>query len=338
MSVTYNDTQIASIVRKEYAPALVNNAVNNEDPVTMRLLNDAEKMSGESLVIPIKKAKSSAGGSYGGFDTLSTAAEQTRTNAEFEEKRLYQSITLDNLDIVKGKGKEAVLDHVKTSVEEAQMDLADTFSTQLYSDGTGNSSKDLTGLDAVCDDGTNVATYGNINRSTESYWQGNYTNSAAVLSTSIMATHFDECSDAGEMPTMIVTTYDLWSKLESLLAGTQQTNINGYAKLASSSKQKKQMEFGINSGFNAISFRGVPVVASKYVTAGRMYFLNEKYLKMKYFEQGALDRTGLKNGFAITKNLEPVNQDGKVMRVHWYGNVVCDRPGRQAVRRGLTTS
>lgn len=337
MSITYNDTQIAAITKKRYFPKLVNNAVNESDPLVMRLLNDAKKWSGETLVVPVKKAKSTSGGSYSGFDTLSTTAIQTRTNAEFETKQNYQSITLDNLDIVKNKGKEAVLDHIKTSVEEAEMDMGDTIATQIYSDGTGNSSKDITGLDAACDDGTNVATYGNINRSTNSWWQGNYTDSSAALTQNIMATHYDEARDAGDEPTVIATTYALWSKLEDILDSKQRTMIDGHQKLAPSFKNKKMNGQGIDTGFSFISFRGTPVVASKYITTGYMYFLNERYLQFYYFDQSALGRKVDKHGFAITDVLEPVNQDGRVQRVHLYGNLIGTQPRRQAVRRGLTT-
>lgn len=338
MAVSYNDNNMGAIVGKFIKPELVNNIVNDEDPVLMRLLNDAKKFEGENYQVPLLKSIPDTGGSYSGFDTLNTVDEQVRTAAEFEDRELYESITVNSLDKLKGRSKMAAVDHVKAKMESAQKFLAYRFATQLYSDGTGNSSKDIDGLDAVCDDGTNVATYAGIDKTTETWFQGQYTDSAAVLTEAIMDTHIDEVSDTNDDPTMIVTTYALWSKLSQLLGADQQTLVNGYQKLAPSYKSKKPMEFGINGGFNTISYRGIPVVRSKYAATGYMYFLNEKYLQMFYRDQAPLGRKNLKKGFAFEDMIKAQNQDGEVGRIHFYGNLVCDRPGRQGVRRGLTTS
>jgi hypothetical protein len=73
---------------------------------------------------------------------------------------------------------------VKEALEESQQEMMDSLGTIIYGDGTGNSSKDFLGLTAIVDDGTNVATYGTLARST-------YTTIKATLTAFVTSMIFD---------------------------------------------------------------------------------------------------------------------------------------------------
>ena len=102
-------------------------------------------------------------------------------------------------------------------MEVARLSLSDMFSEQLWGDGTGNNGKDITGIQAAVDDGTNVATYGGINRGTYTWWKSQYFDAQNdVLSLGMINSMITKCTDGSERPDLIVTTPDLWDKLWEL--------------------------------------------------------------------------------------------------------------------------
>lgn len=324
--------QITSITRRLFMPKLVDNILDNSF-LLGRLLDKAKtEKGGTKIVQPVKYAKNTASGSYSGLDTFATNQVQTRTAFEFDWKQYYISIVLDGMSKAKNAGQSKVIDHVKTSMEEASTDLRDAMSTDLYQDGTGNSSKEMTGLVAAVDDGTNVAAYGGITRSADVWAKANYTASIGSLALDDLATMYDSCKSGVEVPTVLVTTEAVWSVYEALLTPTVRHNANmdGYPKLGRSGSPER----GASQGFNSLFFRGTPVVADEYCTSGYIYFLNENFLDFKILPNAKYKSD--KHGFAITDFKEPTNQDGEVAQVLWYGNLVCSQPRRQGVLRGVT--
>ena len=65
-------------------------------------------------------------------------------------------------------------------MSEAKDSLKDKFCTSMYSDGTADGGKDMTGLSAMVDDGTNTAIYAGIDRSSYAWWKANYTVSVST--------------------------------------------------------------------------------------------------------------------------------------------------------------
>lgn len=312
---------LTSITREKVLPKIVDQ-IGKDHPLLGRLFNSAKLWSGgKSLDIPVKYRHNAQGGSYSGLDTLDTGQEKTRTRATFSVKQLYQPIVLSNIDLAQNGG-EKIADLMDTEMEEAKESLRDKFCTQLFGDGTGNGSKDLTGLVAAIDDSTNVDTYGGILRSTYTWFKANYTASIGSLMISDMATMFDSCKSGQDTPSIIVTTETVWSAYEALLQPQVrfQSEASGYNSG--------------DGGMKALSFRGVPVIADEYCTAGYMYFINEKYLNLYYMKHPKFPTD--KNGFIVTDMREPVNQDGQVGFILWYGNLVNSQPRRSGVLRGVT--
>ncbi len=332
MALTYDN--ITSITRKWYIPKMVDNIVDS-DPVLMRLLGEAVKGSGTSIMVPVKYAKNTSGGSYAGLDTLTTSSVETRTAAEFAWKQYYQSLVLSGINRAKNKGDQKVLDLVKLATEEAELDLKDKMMTDLYGDGTTNSSKVITGLRAVADDGSNVGTYGAIVRGTNSWWNAYYAATVGSLTLDNLATGYTGCAAGSDVPSLMVTTETVWNAYEALLQPSQRFNLmmDGYPQMDREGISKSK-QLGADAGFRVVFFRGTPIVASDYCTAGDLFFLNEKYLDFKVLPNAKYPSD--KFGFAMTDMKEPINQDGEVAQVLWYGNLVCSQCRRQGQMRGVT--
>jgi hypothetical protein len=312
---------LTSITREKVLPKIIDQ-IGKDNPLLGKLFAAAKLWAGgTSIQQPVKYRHNSQGGSYSGLEVLNTAQEKTRTRAKWDVKQLYQPITLSNLDLAKNGG-EKIADLMETEMEEAHTSLEDKFGTQLYQDGTGNASKNLTGLIAAVDDSTNVDTYGDIIRSTYTWWKANYTASVGSLMISDLATMFDSCKSGQDSPNFMVTDEATWSVYEALLQPQVrfQSEASGYN--------------AGDGGMKAISFRGCPMISDEYCTAGYIYFLNMKYLQLYYMKHAKHPTDS--RGFTVTPLREPVNQDGQVGFVLWYGNLINTQPRRSGVLRGVT--
>ena len=314
--------QLTSITREKVLPK-IEDQIGEDQPLLGRLWNNIKLWNGGiSLEIPVKYRHNSQGGSYSGLDVLSTGQEQTRTRAKFTIKQIYQPIVLSNIELAQNGG-EKVADLMDAEMEEAKESLKDKFCTQLYSDGTGNGGKDLTGLhSAIGNDGTATATYGDITLATYTWFKGNYTASVGSLMLSDLATMADSCKSGQDSPTILVTTETIWSAYEALLQPQVrfQSEASGYNSG--------------DGGMKALSFRGIPMIADDYCTSGNIFFINEKYLKLYYMKHPKFPTDA--KGFSVTPLRDPVNQDGQVGFIFWYGQLVNSQPRRSGRLVGVT--
>jgi len=331
-----NWDRITTTTRDTILPKVVDN-IFDYDPLLMRLLTKAEsKKGGNKIVVPVIYAKNTAGGSYAGLDTLATNQVPTRSAAEFEWKQVYQSVVLSGIAQAKNQGTEKIIDLVGQEMKEAELGIKDKMCTQLYSDGTGNESKDITGIHAVCDDRTNVDTYGDLSRTTYSWWRAQYSAAVGSITLDNLLAFYDSCSSGSDSPTVIVTTELLWRALEALQTPfrTYSSPTEGYPKMTREGIGPTGKTVGANAGFNVLYLRGTPVVSSEYATSGQVFFLNEKYLQFYTLKQ--VGRKSKENGFAMTDMKEPVDQDGEVAQILWYGNLTCNECRRQGRMVGCT--
>jgi hypothetical protein len=319
MAVTDWD-RLTSITRELVLPGIADSIVK-DNPILFRLMDKGDRKSGGKRIEQVVRyANNTQGGAYEGLDTLDTASEDTRTRAYFSWRQYHQPIVFSNIDIAKNGGEGKIEDLLKTEMEDAKLALQDKFGTALF---TAQSGKSLDSLVDACDDGTNVASYGGITRSTYTWFKGNYTASSGALSLTNMATMYDSCKSGSKVPTIIVTHESEWSSYEALLHPHVRFNFdagNGFPK--------------IDGGFQAMMFRGTPVVADEYCTDGYMYFLYEPTLKFVTLKHPKYPTD--KRGFSLTQMREPTDQDGQVGFILWYGNLICTEPRKQGVLRGIT--
>lgn len=289
-------------------------------PTFSRLWGKASRQDGGTRIEqPIRYANSTQGGWYSGKDTLDTAEETTRTRAYWAWRQAHQPIVFSNIDIAKNGGTEKVLDLVRTGAEDARLALKDKFGTALF---TAQSGDQMDSLVDACDDSTNVNIYGGINRTNNSWFQGNYTASAGALSLSLLATDYDSAKSGTDTPTLIVMHESEWSSYEALLQPQARYNFmqNGYPLT--------------DGGFKSLMFRGTPVIADEYCTDAYVYTLNERYLKVATLKHP--DYPTDKMGFSVSPMRAPTDQDAVVGYILWYGDLICTQPRRQAVMRGVT--
>lgn len=313
---------LTSITRELVLPKIVDQ-IGKDHPTLKRFWDAATlKPGGKSLDIPVKYRHNSQGGSYAGLEALSANQENTRTRATFPWRQMFQPIVLSNIDVAKnGSSEVQIADLMEVEMEEAKASLTDKFATMLFGDGTGNGGKDFLGLKAAIDDSTVVDTYGGIVRSTYTWFKSNYTASVGSLTLGKIATMFDSCNSGADRISVVVTTELLRSAYEALLQTQVRFTSAGGAVNA-------------DGGLGELSFRGVPIISDEYVTAGEMFFINEKYVKMYYLKHPKHPTDS--NGLAMSPLREPINQDGQVGYILSYLQMANSNPRRSGRFVGAT--
>lgn len=329
-------TFVTSVTQDKFLPQVVENALNG-NVLTMKLLqNPVSWNGGVSIEVPVNLEAYNQLGSYSGADTLSTTQQNTRQRASFTPSQVYCSLAVTGIQLAVNKGDAAVIDLIAAEMEQRALDLKDEMGRQVYTDGTGNSSKDILGLLAAVDDATDVTTYGGINRNTFTNWRATRTAQSGSLSLANLAADFDAAQVGSDTPDLIVCPPAVWTIYEALLTPTVSHNVSVSEFRLTPEGAKPVNNLGGNQGFRALAFRGVPVVADEKCTANNIFTLNTNFLKF-YTLKGGLPNHSLQKGFEWTGWKEPINQDAVVGQLLFKGQLLCTSPRRQARRTGVSS-
>lgn len=343
-------TEIVTTVTNQHIVPTVVDTILQSNILTLRLLGNPKPWSGEKMKFNVKVATNPAGGSFDGFDLFDTAQANTRRQMEFGPKGYYQSVVLNNMQRAVNSTTERVMDLVAVEMDSSQEDMVDGIGTTFYSDGTGAGGKDFTGLAAAVDDGTVAATYGGLSRAAFPTLQSNVQSAVGNLTLSIMATAYDAATVGGDKPSLIVTTEAVWSFYEELLQPTVVANYDagGFAQVTKQGTAKSRGALKGEIGFDALFYRGTPVVKDEKCTTGYMYFLNEKYLNwyslphpdnVMHADSGTIEGYYGEDSPPViswTGWKRPTNQDALVGQLIMYGELVNRNPNRSSVIQGIT--
>jgi len=109
---------------------------------------------------------------YSGYDQLLNPAIDLFNDAFFIPKLVVVPIILSYNEILNNRGSEAqLIDVMDAYLEAAEKSLQDTMDTAIYSDGTANGNKQLTGLATAVPIANTTGTYGGIDRGTAIIWR-----------------------------------------------------------------------------------------------------------------------------------------------------------------------
>lgn len=338
---------VTTITQDKIIPRVVDNVLSG-NVLAMRFLSGQRaaagwgNVSGESIKIPIKYQTSSAGGWYENFDTFLTSQTSTRVHATYRLKQLYYSVPVSGAQVGANKGDTQVLKLLSVEMPSVASDMLDTFGTGVYSDGTGTSNKQLTGLQAAVDDGNGVATYAGLARGTYTTWVSNLDSSSNAITRAELAASFEAAKIGNDTPTIGVTTPAIWNTIEGLAMGTISFNnpigrgglAKEYGTMTRAGVQRGQSG---ELGYTTLFFRGVPVVSDEKCTSGYFYFLNENHIGIARWPYpdfpGYVTRPDY-HGFAWTGLKIPTNQDASVGQLLFYGELVCDSCRTQSYLTG----
>jgi hypothetical protein len=252
--------------------------------------------------------------SYSGFDVIDTTPNSPISSAEFAIKQYAASVTIDGLTQLQNSGKEQIIDLLEGRIAVAEAQLMNKISAGVYSDGTGNGGKDITGLQAAISGTPTSGTYGGINRATWAFWRN---------------VAFDATTDGGAAATLANIQSYMNRVAVQLVRGTDRPDMivadNNYYRLYLESLQAIQRissdDGAAGAGFTSLKYFGAGFNCDVFLDGGiggaintnTMYFINTKYL----FFRPHRDR----NFVAIGGDRQSVNQDATVKLMGWAGNL-----------------
>jgi len=316
--------------------------VLNSNVFATRMLGAAKRWNQKRVKFPVKTSKNTTGGSFDGFDLLSTTASDTRQNMQYDPKFYHIDVAVPLTELAINATPDEVIDLAAIELESSAQDMADDIGTIFYGDGTGNGSKDFNGLGNLVDDGTTAATIGGLTRATFTpSLDGTVTASGGTLTLALMRTLQSNITSGAQKPTIGVTTETVWDLYAQLL--------NPQERIA---KDVPMMRGGVEggTGFTGLNFRGFPVVADEKCTSGVLFFLNENFIDWKALSMPKTMPVNFKSqdikgndyssvkglGFSWSDWIMPANQAALVGHIYLGGNLVTNNPKRHGKLTGIT--
>lgn len=92
-----------------------------------------------------------------------------------------------------------------------------------------------------------------------------------------------------------------------------------------------------NYGYNAIYYRGVPIISDEKCTSGNLYLLNENHINLYLIDHDPLFVESTKQGFGWTGWKKSQNQNAIVGQLLFAGQLVGDSPRTMSRRTGITS-
>lgn len=255
--------------------------------------------------------------SYSGYDTLDVSQNDMLTAAEYAIKQAAVAVSMSGLEELQNAGPEQMIDLLAARIEQAEREMINGLSTDIYSDGTGSGGKQIGGLQLLVSD-AGTGTVGGINSSTYTWWQNQVydfstegvTPGASTIQSAMNALYLD-CSVNRAMPDLIVADNTYFTYYwESLQAIQRVTN----SKMA-------------DAGFQNLKFMGADVVfdggLNGSAPASHMYMLNTDYVHWRPHAK--------RNMVPLNANRYAVNQDAFVKLIGFAGNLTTSGRRYQGV-------
>jgi hypothetical protein len=108
---------------------------------------------------------------YSGYDQLLNPALDLFNDAYFDPKMVVVPVILSMQEILNNEGEAQLMDVYDSYIDAAERALEDTMDAGLYSDGTANGGKQITGLATAIPIVNTSGTYGGIDRGVATIWR-----------------------------------------------------------------------------------------------------------------------------------------------------------------------
>jgi hypothetical protein len=128
---------------------------------------------------------------YSGYDPLPTSAADVLSAAAYQIKQAACPVTVSGLELLQNAGKEKIIDLVDGRMKVAEASMYNLLAQGAYSDGTGNSGKQIGGLDIAIPIVPSTGTYGNINRATWPFWSSQVRTAGGTITTATVQTEMN---------------------------------------------------------------------------------------------------------------------------------------------------
>jgi len=273
--------------------------------------------------------------SYSGYELLNISPNSPISAASFDIKQYAGAISMSGLEMLQNSGKEQIIDLMEGRVKVAEAELANRIDYDLYQDGTGNSSKNITGLGLAVPDTPTSGTYGGIDRGSFSFWQSTsysgVTNGGAAVCAANIQTYMTALAlrlvRGNNKPDLFIGDVTYYSFYVASLQAIQRISSADGGSTAGAGFPSLKF-YGGGMAADVVLGSGISGAVNTAGTAGgatsaHMWALNTDFL----FFRPHRDR----NFVPIGGERQAVNQDAIVKLIGWAGNLTSSGSQFQGV-------
>lgn len=273
--------------------------------------------------------------SFGANDAYPSATSESYNTASLEWKRVGISMEFDNLVRVAGLASRGNIHPLSREFRGKLNALVAAIETQLISDGTGNSSKDITGAKAFLSASN---TYAGIDQTAASYWQAQLVNASSATLTE---THLQSVTQAlfnngGIGPnTVIVMSSTQWAKFVALYQAQIRTVPGGLGGSA--------VEPRFNTGIVDLPVHVIPSM-SQSGFSDEIWILNMDDIELVFLDHTPQDESPVTEDKKVSHSGVPfaveqvyLNRDAKALFLKAYCQLSCLNPRNQGMIYTLAT-
>lgn len=274
--------------------------------------------------------------SYSGYEILNITPNSPISAAQFSIQQYASAVTMSGLEMLQNSSKEAIIDLMEGRVKVAESQLMNRLDYDCYQDGTGNSSKNITGLAAAVPDTPTTGTYGGISRSSFAFWQSvkysGVTDGGAAVSASNIQQYMTALAirlvRGSNKPDLYIADNTYYQYYVNSLQAIQRISNSDGSGSAGAGFGPSLKFYGGGMSADVVLGGGVSgAVSASQSTSGatsaHMWALNTDYI----FFRPHRDR----NFVPIGGERQAVNQDAIVKLIGWAGNITVSNSSLQGV-------
>ena len=318
--------ELVATTRRAFIPRLVVQ-IYKATPLLSLLMRNAQRAKGgvSQVTVPVQ------GGSYVSFSWSDysgvfpqPAVQTAAQNAEFNLKLGVVPIPFMGMEALI-QSSEAVIPILKARMADAKTVAVQAISSALFT----NNSSSPTQVDSLLqayDDGTNVSTYGGINRSTagNAFWKSTLKTSVGAVNTRVTWIPYltqTTTLAGGEAPDFVVMAPGDWTKL--------MTDFMGSETFFTKPGSRYGTDDVINAGFRGLMLGDTPMFMDPFCPTGTAYIINSRYLALYMSEDAPFAFSGF---YSAIPNLQIANIGVVIVAF----DVVCTKPVSGMRMTGIT--
>ena len=314
---------------------LADNFTNNNALLRrLKRKGNSRPVTGGNLIfeeIAYTDASTINAGSFSGYDIINITPNSPVSSAQFSLKQYAASVSISGLEILQNSGKEALIDLLEGRQKVAEGQLQNRMDYDMYQDGTGNSSKNITGLAAAIPDDPTTGTYGGIPRATYSFWRSQLYDASSDGGAAVSAANIQqymvnlslECVRGNDKPDLWVMDSTFYAFYVNSLQAIQRISSSDGSGSAGAGFGPELKFYGGGMASDVIMGSGISGAVSSSqssggATAAHAWAINTDYL----FYRPHKDR----NFVPIGGERQSVNQDAVVKLIGWAGEMTSSGP------------
>jgi hypothetical protein len=303
-----NVSDIVATTIQSRSKKIADNVTKNNGLLTwLEARGNIKTISGGNVILQeLSFAENGNAGWYSGYDLLPVAAQDVISAAQYDIKQAACPVTISGLEQLQNAGKEQMIDLLEGRMSVAENTMANLLAGGVYSDGSANGGKQVTGLDAAVPIVPTTGTYGGIDRATWTFWQSKVvTVGAAVTAANVQGylnTQWARLVRGIDRPDLLVMDPIWWGAYMASLQAIQRFTSPDKAKLGFPTVQYMDADVVLDGGIGG------------FCPTKTMFMLNTKYIFWRPHSSRNMVPLSPNKRYAI-------NQDAEVQIIGWAGNL-----------------